>query len=78
MRYRCLRCDDRKELRKGRTTGNNAARYFRLEKQLEQSKIVHLHKRFGLRNLCLKCLAELVAWQVAPAAKSKPQPLHSI
>ncbi len=63
MYYKCLRCGKKKELRRGSKTGNNAASYLADEKRLEQSKIVHLHKHTGQRNLCPGCLSELVRWQ---------------
>jgi hypothetical protein len=68
MYYHCLRCDAAKEIRIGPKTGGNATPYKALEKEMKESKIAHLHRTTGQRNLCPQCLEELVAWlRVRPA-----------
>jgi hypothetical protein len=59
--YRCRRCGKRKELRKGKRTGNNALKYKGLEGEVNASSVL---KIVGSRTrpLCLPCLEELAAW----------------
>jgi hypothetical protein len=67
MFYKCLLCANKKELRKSKNANSPLAKYRALEKQLKNSRLVHLHKTSGTRNLCPNCLQVLVDWQAATA-----------
>jgi len=65
MSYMCLRCGAKKptELRRSKSKRNPRCRYLELEAELKLSRLVHLHKTAGTRNLCPRCLREIVEWQ---------------
>lgn len=62
MLYRCLRCGEPGELRRGKSPKSNYAKYRGVEEEMKNSNILHLHKAWGNRNLCPTCLKELSAW----------------
>jgi hypothetical protein len=62
MYYKCLRCGNEKELRKGKRTGNNRAQYLDLETEMQESKVLQLKKTSGTRRLCPPCLGEILVW----------------
>jgi hypothetical protein len=70
MVYNCLRCGEKKEIRKGNTTGERAARYLNVETEINNSPILALkHKR--TRLLCLACLEDLSIW--VTTKKTRPR-----
>jgi hypothetical protein len=62
MKYNCKRCKGHGEFRAGAATGNNAARYATLKKQINQSRILTLDRLPMPNNLCMPCMEELIAW----------------
>lgn len=62
MLYRCRRCPDHGELRKGAKTGNNEASYKKLTERINTSGILRIERKGLTRVLCPKCLEELDNW----------------
>jgi hypothetical protein len=62
MYYHCLRCGKKKELRKGKKTGNNYGKYLGIETGMTESKVFQLSRTTDQRRPCLPCLSELSTW----------------
>ena len=62
MIFNCRRCGDHGELRKGKVTGNNAAKYRQLEAEINACLILGLKNTSYGKRLCLSCLEELSIW----------------
>jgi hypothetical protein len=63
---RCVKCGTGKygrEMRRSKKPNNRRNRYLALEREVEQSNVVRLHRNItGVRNLCYDHLRELVEW----------------
>ena len=51
--YSCRRCGKKKELRLGKTTGNNKARYLALKDRLNKSGVLAMKRSADRYPLCL-------------------------
>jgi hypothetical protein len=63
MFYKCLKCGKKRELHRSKMSGNPREKYLALEREMKDSKLTHLHKTAGTRNLCPDHLLALVEWQ---------------
>jgi len=61
--YHCVKCGLKHEIHRSKKRGTLREQYLALEREMKTSKIAHLHKAAGQRNLCPKHLLELVVCQ---------------